>query len=887
MRATSTALGIALACGVAAAQDPPPENSPPDAEPPATQPQAEPPPAPPPPQNLERPKLLVDAQPRYPAKAWDEDIEADVVVLLTLDETGAVTAVELAEPAGHGFDEEALRAARKLRFTPAKVDGVPAPVQIRYTFRFRVPEKKTVAAPPDQRLLDGGAGPPADDRKRGSITVHVFERGVGKRLAGIEVYVLDSDEVHITDGDGVVVIEGPPGAYAFTVRPPGFYPFNRTERIEAGEKLEVNYYIRRHRRDRYSTIVWGSEGRAEVARTALVDDEIRSIPGTFGDPIRVAMLLPGVTSSVSGLGYPIIRGSLPGDSLYEIDGIRVPMLYHLLFGPAVIHPRFVDEIVFQPGGYSAEAGRFPGGRIGATTARVGEDPLWVADLSIIETSLLRSQKLGESSEMIAAARYGTLGYIIEGLAANTVFRYWDYQARLAHRFDHGGKLTLTVLGASDAAGETDEFTGEEEVLRLGFHTADLRYRAAIGSGWIQGGAQIMHEFFEPPSDEDDDLMGGGADLQSVRPYAEVGLVTRAAGDLELKAGGDALIQWFGLRFFDDAPDGVPLVDPDTGVTAGLWAAAEWERGPVIVAPSLRLDHYRYFAGSQTLRETSINPRLSASVKIGDSVTAKAAGGIYSGPPRFSFVEPPIVFGPIPAFEGPGLNRGLARTVQLSAGVEIDLPADFETTVTGFYNDSFAPIDFSLIDVQLEGDGPGCGEVGESESPLDIDGRSFGAELLLRRRLGDRVFGWVSYALSRSEREVRTPSFSETIPFDFDQTHVFNAVVSWEVGRNWTLGGVLHINSGRPFTPIFAASCGGFFEEHRGDYNSDRLPAYWRLDLRIQKREVFDTWFFDFYVDFFNAAFQFETIDFELDGLGQPQPVQVPLFVPTIGVRGEF
>ncbi len=84
--------------------------------------------------------------------------------------------------------------------------------------------------------------------------------------------------------------------------------------------------------------------------------------------------------------------------------------------------------------------------------------------------------------------------------------------------------------------------------------------------------------------------------------------------------------------------------------------------------------------------------------------------------------------------------------------------------------------------------------------------------------------------------------------------------------------------------------GGFayYEERRGAPNSERLPRYWRLDLRIQKREVFDTWFFDFYIDFFNAAFRFETIGYELDyETGELQPETVPLFIPMIGIRGEF
>jgi TonB family protein len=809
-------------------------------------------------------------------------------VLITIDVDGTVTEVELAQGAGNGFDEEALVAARKLRFTPAKVGGVPTPVKIRYTFRFRIPEKDIIAREPlPECTQDCG---PSDERKTGTITLTVFERGRGKDLEGVEVYILDQDRVILTDADGKAVIEGTPGAYAFTIRPPGFYPYEAVERIEEGENLEVKYYVRRNRRARYQTIVWGSEGRAEVARTSLREDEIRAIPGTLGDPIRVAMLLPGVSSSVSGLGYPIIRGQLPGDSMYEIDGIQVPMLYHLLFGTAVIHPRFIDEITFQPGGYSAEHGRFPGGRIAATTTKVEDEALWVADLSIIQASLLRAQKLGKESDLVVAARYGTLGYIIEGLAANTVFRYWDYQTRLSHRFSNGGKLSLTVLGVQDTAGEVDPFSGEEDVLHVGFHKADLRYRQAVGDGWFESGVQVGSEFFRPPDEGEDDFeQEGEADMTSLRPYLSGGYSFDE--DTELQAGADLLYQDFGLNLPADSD--IFVENADTGITVGMWAALEWKLGPLVVNPSARFDHYRYDSEDSVARETAVDPRIAASYDVTKRLVVKASAGRFSGPTRFSFVEPPIVFGPIPAYEGPGLFHGLNTSWQYQAGIETKLPGDFELAVTGFYHDMYAPVDFSLIDKQLLPDDSPCD--GDSRpflvSPLDIDGRSFGGEVMLRRRLGNNVYGWTSYTLARSDRTIPDARVG-TIPFDFDQTHVLNTVVSWEVGRNWTLGGVFHFNTGRARTPFHIDQCNGgdFFwsEDRRGAPNSDRFPNYWRIDVRIQKREVFDTWYFDFYIDFFNAAFQWETVDYTFNpSTGEHEPDEVPLFVPMIGIRGEF
>jgi TonB family protein len=883
------AVALTLACaGTAAAQQADPPDvpggapAPPQQQQPPTPPR---PPRPPRPEDIERPNLVRDAQPRYPAAAWAAGIEGDVVLLLTVDTEGRVTEVAVDTPAGHGLDEAAVRAARDLRFTPARLAGTPIPIQIRYTFRFRIPEKETVA----QRPIEPCTGQcPVDERAPARLRATVYERGRGKPLPGVEVYVLDRDEVLVTDQNGQFALEGPPGAYAFVIRPPDFYPFEATERLAPGQEMEVKYYVRRHRRARYTTIVWGSEGRAEVARTSLTDDEIRTIPGTLGDPIRVAMLLPGVITPASGIGYPIVRGALPGDSIYEVDGIPVPMLYHLLFGNAVIHPRFVDEITFQPGGYGAASGRFPGGRIAATTAKVDDDPRWIANVSLIETSLLRAQPMGQSSEFVVAARYGTLGYIIEGLAANTVFRYWDYQTRLAHRFGDGGKLSLTVLGAQDTAGERDPDTGAESVLRLGFHTADLRYRRGLGRGWLVAGVQGGVEQFVPPPPEDPgEDAEDEARMWKLRPYVEGGVAP--GHGLELTAGADLLYQDFGIELL--GVDDPTIGDADTGVTLGAWLSAEWARGRLLLNPGLRVDHYRYRAPERTDRATAVEPRLASSYALTSWLTAKASVGLHSGPARFSFVEPPLVFGPIPAYEGPGLYWGLSHAWQTQAGVESRLPADLELNVTAYYHDLFQAIDFSLLDKPLAADLTPCNgdDTGPQPLPEHVDGKSYGAELMLRRRLGHAVFGWVSYSLSRSERTL--PGLG-TVPFDFDQTHVLNTVLSWEVGRNWTVGGVLHVNTGRPYTPLVVARCEGegysYFEGRRGQPNAARFPTYWRIDARIQKREVFDTWYFDFYVDLFNASFNWETIGYSVDAdTGVLVEEVIPLFIPMIGVRGEF
>jgi hypothetical protein len=86
------------------------------------------------------------------------------------------------------------------------------------------------------------------------------------------------------------------------------------------------------------------------AGTISIDAQVaRKTAGALGEPFRVLALLPGVTTSIAASGYPIIRGTLPGESRFSFDGIEIPMLYHLLLGNQVIHPAFIGDLELRAG----------------------------------------------------------------------------------------------------------------------------------------------------------------------------------------------------------------------------------------------------------------------------------------------------------------------------------------------------------------------------------------------------------------------------------------------------------------------------------------------------------------------------------------------------------
>ena len=60
------------------------------------------------------------------------------------------------------------------------------------------------------------------------------------------------------------------------------------------------------------------------------------------------------------------------------------------------------------------------------------------------------------------------------------------------------------------------------------------------------------------------------------------------------------------------------------------------------------------------------------------------------------------------------------------------------------------------------------------------GRTRGIQLLLRKQVGKRFFGWITYTLSKSERA--NADGDPYYAYDFDQTHVLGAVAA-RIGRS--------------------------------------------------------------------------------------------------------
>src|SRR5438309_7584659 len=276
---------------------------------------------------------LVEFHPAdYPPERLARAEEADVGCLVDIDADGRVTAVVVDRPAAPDFDAAAVAAIRAFRFSPAEIDGKPAPVRIRYVYHFVV-RKEPAPAP------DSGA-------EQATLRGTVVEAGTRRPLAFADVSAGGAQVA--ADAQGRFELRVPSGEVELRAGAPGFAESRQRVRLDPRGSADVTLYLRRTEVGDYSALVEGSRPEDAPTRRTLRHEELVNVPGSLNDPIRVVQNLPGMNRAPYLGGALLVRGTPPADTGIYLDGQRIPILYHFLGGPSVINEQLLDRIDFYP-----------------------------------------------------------------------------------------------------------------------------------------------------------------------------------------------------------------------------------------------------------------------------------------------------------------------------------------------------------------------------------------------------------------------------------------------------------------------------------------------------------------------------------------------------------
>jgi hypothetical protein len=644
---------------------------------------------------------------------------------------------------------------------------------------------------------------------------------------------------------------------------------------------------------------------AEPSRSAsLTRAEVRQIPGAFGDPFRAIEALPGVTPIVSGLPFFFVRGAPPGNVGYFLDGIRVPLLFHVGVGPSVIHPGLVERVDLYPGGYPARFGRVSGGVVAGETLAPETELRGEYNVRVFDAGALVEAPFAEGrGSVLAGGRYSYTAALLSVFAPDTTLEYWDYQGRASYALTPDDRVGVFAFGSYDFVGQR----AETETLTLfgtEFHRVDARYDRRLGGGGkLRTGLTVGIDRSRAQAE------------RHVRARMAAGrteLELRTSPDVLVRAGSDLELVYYDIELgqSDLSPTAARVAEffpSRTDLALGVRGDIVWNVEPrLIVTPGVRVDLY----GSEGEAALGVDPRLALRTLVTERLSILTALGLAHQPPSF------VV--PLPGFQPGGLRGGLQRSIQESVGIELDLGDATSFTASVFQNAFFDMSDpLGSVEPDISGCPPGSypedtiggdraeqslgftpfcgprfppgtlgpdrtgggGQAADSRGGRRIGdafevrtmGVSRGLELFLKRRLTHKLGGYLSYTLSRSTRSYRNRSYVAA----FDRTHVTNAALAYDLGKNWRAGTRVVFYTGLPTPPDPVDG-------------STRLPPFFRLDLRLEKRwQISEKIWISGVAEWMNSTLSKEAVATTCTLQGCESQVIGPVTIPSLGVEGGF
>ncbi|MCU0661547.1 MAG: TonB-dependent receptor [Myxococcota bacterium] len=844
--------------------------------------------------NLVPPVLEEYIKADYPEEALAAGIEAAVLAEIDVDESGLVTDVRVKEPAGQGFDEAAVAAMSRFVFRPALLGQTPIAATVLYRYTFFLSEPSTAStgqaqAEPAAAHLLGRVETMESAPLPGAKVSVVRLSGQGEMpTAGCTG---EPPPFSLTAQGAFEAAKLCPGTYSVDVVADGYKTYSTVEELNDGETREVLYRLELES-SIYEAVVRGRKPPREVTRREISRREITRIPGTGGDALRAVQNMPGMARAAGISGALIVRGSSPGDSRYFFDELTTPLLYHFGGLTSIINSDLLERIDFFPGNYDVRYSGATGGIVEVTPRAPATDRFHAyLDLDLWDAGALVETPIGEHFSVAVSGRRSYIDLLLNAMVPDSgggfsfvvAPRYYDYQLIADYHPSKKNNVRLFCYGSSDKlvfvtgedVGENPNFSGRFN-FGVQFHQLQLRYdhrfskgvtnSLNVGSGiWLTDasfGPQMTLDWTTVP------IMGRNELEIDVKKHATV------------RVGFDVEAYW--NRYTFRAPDIFAVEGESFGDVTGKedlieTTAKRWELRPGWYAQlELRpIEPLRLIAGVRVdyytvINELGLDPRLVARWEIVPGTTLKGGLGLFHQYPGDS-VETLGDFG--------NPNLELVSAVHYSLGAEQRLWENIEVGVEGFYKD------LSNLVVSSQALVKGQPERYSNEGT----GKVYGLEFLIKHRPTDRFFGWISYTLMRSKR-VDHPGDAERL-FDFDQTHILTIVASAVLGRGWEAGLRFRLASGNPDTPVVGSvydADADIYMPVYGRVNSERLPMFHQLDLRVDKNWKLKHLKVVVYVDVQNIYNQKnpEGYDYQYDYSHRVYFRGLPL-VPSLGLKLEY
>ena len=713
----------------------------------------------------------------------------------------------------------------------------------------------------------------------------VIDKSSRQPLEFINVMIVGLNKGGVTNAEGKFSIgQVPPGIYRLQASAIGYKTVTTPEYILSTRDLHIQIEMEENLTELAGVTVTASPFRRDlespVSLRIIGLQEIEKSPGANRDISRIVQSYPGV--AFSPIGYRndlIVRGGSPSENRFYLDGVEIPNINHFSTqgasgGPVgILNADLIREVNFYTGAFPTDKGNALSSVLDFKL-RDGdmERNSLKATLGASEVSLASNGHLGKKTSYLVSVRQSYLQFLFDMLGLPFLPTFTDAQFKLKTRFDARNELTVLGLGGIDkmklntkADDEDNEYILsylpkiQQETFTLGAvyrHYAGAHVQSVVASHSYLNNRNTKYQ--QNDESDPDHLM---LRLRSTEQNTQLRLENSSSFRNWKVTVGTSLdySQYSNTTFQKVYTDRAQTFDYHTylGIMRwGLFGTVNYtsidER--FTASLGLRADANNYSAAMKDLSD-QLSPRLSLSYQLTEHWSLSGNAGLY-------YQLPPYTALGFKNNNGLYANKYALRYMQVSQG-SIGLNwrkgDTFEVSVEGFYKD-YDKIPLSVADgIPLTCKGNDYGVIGNELLTSTAQGRSYGAELLLKWLIAKKLNLASSFTLFKSE--YRTDKESEYIASAWDNRFIFNLRGTYNLPRHWSVGMKVSCIGGAPYTPYDAdksslvtawnAQGKPYYDYTR--YNEERLPAFTQVDIRIDKTFYLKRCMLGFYIDLQNIA----------------------------------
>jgi hypothetical protein len=386
-----------------------------------------------------------------------------------------------------------------------------------------------------------------------------------------------------------------------------------------------------------------------------------------------------------------------------------------------------------------------------------------------------------------------------------------------------------ILGINIKAEDVSdpEFSGEFKLDNKAFTS---------GFSWVNTALPDFTSTLTPYYDVTEVAINIGTGFNVDNTNAVTGIKEEAewkAGELlgmrhEVGFGGGAEVVHYQtlVYFFRNFTNGVPSDPTGTTVTTQAVNRSAYLQDRVQLLPPLALTAGLHYDKNDKIAEDVLMPRVSLEYQYDPRTLWKAAWGLYDQFPGGLSLDS--------HFGNPNLTANRAEHTVLS--LEKKFSREFTGRVDAYYKSYYSLVAKDAVTQQY-----GNQELGDSR----------GVEFFLREDWGEKFFGWISYAYSKTERF--GPPTNDWYTYEYDQPNILTLVASYSITPPWSFGVKLHYNSG-PLVQTLEGryqDAQGIWRPVLSDTYNQRLDDYLRLDVRMDYSWRFEGWKLNAYIETLN------------------------------------